>query len=106
MVLEQTFAIVNRHGLHARAASRFVLLASRFQAVIEVESNGRRANGKSVIGILGVFAASGDAITIRGRGTDVGDALLALGGLIRGGFGDSDWSSSPVARPAAPHRLV
>jgi phosphocarrier protein len=88
MVAEQAFVIVNRHGLHARAASRFVQTACRFSSEIEVERDGRRANGKSIISILIIVAAKGDVITIRGRGQDAADALKALGELVDSGFAE------------------
>jgi phosphocarrier protein HPr len=106
MVAEQQFAIVNKLGLHARAASRFVLTASRFSAEIEVEKDGRRANGRSFIGLLILFAARGDLITIRGKGTDAVDALKALGALINSGFGEIDGSSTRCAEDEAAPRII
>ena len=88
MVAEQEFVIVNQHGLHARAASRFVQTACRFSSEIEVERDGYRANGKSIISILVIVAAKGDVVTIRGRGQDAADALRALGELINSGFAE------------------
>jgi phosphocarrier protein HPr len=91
MVAEQEFVIVNNQGLHARAATRFVLTACRYAAEIEVERGARRANGKSVIGILLIVATKGEVITIRGRGIDAAAALKALGALINSGFGEAQF---------------
>lgn len=104
MVAEQQFVILNKLGLHARAASRFVQTASRFSADIEVERDGQRANGKSVIAILLIVAAKGAIITIRGKGTDASEALKALAALVDGGFGERDAVCPEHPRRDEPRR--
>lgn len=94
MVVEQRFEVRNVMGLHARAATLLVLTASRFSAEIEFERNGRRANGKSVIGILLIVAAGGDTVTIRCNGPDARNASEALGALVGSGFGETDSTSA------------
>ena len=88
MVIEQQFLILNELGLHARAATRFVQTANRFTASVEVEKDGQRVNGKSIMGVLMLVAAKGTAITVRSEGTDAREAMDALETLIRNKFGE------------------
>lgn len=85
--------IKNRLGLHARAAARFVHLASRFHAQIHVSRDGRVMDGKSIMGILLLSAACGTTITIAVDGPDEQDALTALCHLVEGGFGEDTWNA-------------
>ncbi|OBS09118.1 HPr family phosphocarrier protein [Acidihalobacter prosperus] len=80
--------IVNRLGLHARAAARLVGLASRFDAHIELERNGRRVNGKSIMGVMMLAAAQGSTLTLHADGTDAEQALAELSTLIADRFGE------------------
>jgi phosphocarrier protein len=85
-VIEQRFVIMNELGLHARAATRFVQTANRFACEVEVEKDGQKVNGKSIMGVLMLVAAKGTAITIRSSGRDEAAAMTALGSLIRNKF--------------------
>lgn len=85
--------IVNTLGLHARAAARFVQLAGRFKAKVHVSREGRRVDGKSIMGILLLAAARGSVITISTDGIDEADALQSLVALVRTGFGEDTWSA-------------
>lgn len=78
--------IVNPLGLHARAAARFVHLASRFTSVIRVGRAGREMDGKSIMGLLLLSAAQGSTITITADGSDEDDAMAALCELVGRGF--------------------
>lgn len=84
--IEQSFVIMNELGLHARAATRFVQTANRFSAEVEVEKDGQRVNGKSIMGVLMLVAAKGTTITVRSRGEDARALMNALGSLIRNKF--------------------
>ncbi len=86
MVVERNFVIMNELGLHARAATRFVQTANRFSADIEVEKDGQKVNGKSIMGVLMLVAAKGTTITVRSCGEDAQKAMDALGALIRNKF--------------------
>lgn len=88
MAIEQNFVILNELGLHARAATRFVQIANRFASEVEVEKDGQRVNGKSIMGVLMLVAARGTSITIRSAGADEQEAMEALGELIRNKFGE------------------
>lgn len=85
-------AIRNRLGLHARAAAKFVHLASRFRAQVRVARNGRVVDGKSIMGILLLAAGCGTTITITADGVDEQEALAALRTLVEDGFGEELWN--------------
>ena len=72
--------------MHARAAARFVRLASTFTAQIRVDRDGRAIDGKSIMGLLLLAAARGATITIAADGPDELAALDALCGLVERGF--------------------
>jgi phosphocarrier protein len=81
--------IVNPLGLHARAAARFVHLASRFSATIRVGRRGREMDGKSIMGLLLLSASQGTSITISADGRDEEEALTALCALVERGFDEA-----------------
>ena len=80
--------VVNRLGMHARAAAKFVHLATRFQSQVRVVRDGRQMDGKSIMGILLLAAACGSAITITAEGADEDEAVAALTALVESGFGE------------------
>ena len=84
--------IRNRLGLHARAAAKFVHLASRYRAQIHVSRGGRTVDGKSIMGILLLAAAVGTTIEIAAEGVDEQDAVAALCDLVERGFGEEAWN--------------
>lgn len=85
---EDKFEIINRLGLHARAAAQFVQLASRFTAEVFVEKDDFEVNGKSIMGILMLAAPKGSVIRVRTEGADAENALVAIGQLINDKFGE------------------
>jgi phosphocarrier protein len=80
--------VVNQLGMHARAAAKFVHLATRYQARVTVARDRRQMDGKSIMGILLLAAARGSAITISADGVDEADAVAALAALVETGFGE------------------
>ncbi len=82
--------IVNRLGLHARAAARFVEVAGAHDADIRVQSAGGEANGKSIMGLMMLAAACGTRITVSAEGVDATTALEALTSLVAERFGEPD----------------
>jgi phosphocarrier protein len=80
--------ICNPLGLHARAAAKFVHLASRYTSRISVARAGRQVDGKSILGVLLLAAASGSTITIVAEGDDADVALDGLCALVASGFGE------------------
>lgn len=85
---QRDVAIVNKLGLHARAASRLVTEASRFDSDIRVAKDGREVSGKSIMGVMMLAAARGARLRITAEGDDAEAALDALEELIRDRFGE------------------
>ena len=81
--------IINPLGLHARAAARFVHVASRFVSSIRVSRLGRDMDGKSIMGLLLLSASHGSSITISADGADEGAALTELCALVQRGFDEA-----------------
>ena len=84
----RSVAVVNPLGMHARAAAKFVHLATRFQSQVRVARGARQMDGKSIMGILLLAAACGSTITITADGADEHDAIEALTTLVGSGFGE------------------
>ena len=84
--------VVNQLGLHARAAARFVHLATRYHAQIRVGRSTKVMDGKSIMGILLLAAARGTTLTISADGPDERDAVEALAQLVASGFGEETWN--------------
>ncbi|MCZ6773607.1 MAG: HPr family phosphocarrier protein [Proteobacteria bacterium] len=80
--------INNRLGLHARAAAKFVQIASRFASEVSVMKDGKAVNGKSIMGVMMLAAAQGAEIEIRTEGEDADEALASLESLVTGRFGE------------------
>jgi phosphocarrier protein HPr len=78
--------IVNTRGLHARASAKFVNLASELPVKIEVEKDGHRVTGTSIMGLMMLGAAKGDSVVIRVDGDSAEEALEKLVALIECGF--------------------
>jgi phosphocarrier protein HPr len=78
--------IVNRRGLHARAAAKFVKVAEQFVAEIEVARDDMVVSGSSIMGLMVLAAAPGAQLEIRARGREAKAALAALVALVEGGF--------------------
>jgi len=91
-VTTRSVGVANQLGIHARAAARFVHLASRFDARIRVGRDGREMDGKSILGILLLAAARGTTITITADGSDEAEAIDALVALVESGFGEGTCS--------------
>jgi phosphocarrier protein HPr len=84
----QAVTVVNQLGMHARAAAKFVHLATRYDARVKVARDRREMDGKSIMGILLLAAARGVTITISAEGADEADAVDALVALVQSGFGE------------------
>ncbi len=86
--MERTVSIVNRLGLHARAAAKLVTLASKFNSDIRVRKDSREVSGKSIMGVMMLAAAQGSSITLIAEGEDAQTALDELALLIADRFGE------------------
>lgn len=82
--------IVNRLGLHARASAKFVTCAGTFKSLVQVEREGRKVNGKSIMGVMMLAAAQGMRITLHIEGEDEKEACAALENLIADRFGEGE----------------
>ena len=85
-MLEKKVTIINRLGLHARAAAKFVKLANRFRASVKIEKDGVEIDGKSILGILTLAAVQGVEVTLKVSGKDEITAMKALIFLIENRF--------------------
>jgi len=88
----RTVKVANRLGLHARAAAKFVHMASRFEAEIRVTRGTQTMDGKSIMGILLLAAAAGTALTVSADGRDEQAAVEALCSFIETGLGEDTWT--------------
>jgi len=86
--VECTVSIVNRLGLHARAAAKLVTLASKFSADIRVRKDQREVSGKSIMGVMMLAAAQGSQITLIAEGDDAKAALDEISALVADRFGE------------------
>ena len=82
--------IVNKLGLHARAAAKLTHVASGFQSDIWISRSGRRVNAKSIMGVMMLAAGQGTSVLIEAEGADAEQAILALTKLIAEKFGEGE----------------
>jgi phosphocarrier protein HPr len=82
--------IVNKLGLHARAAAKLTHVASGFSSEIWLSRSGRRVNAKSIMGVMMLAAGKGTTVRIDADGPDAEAALAALTGLIADRFGEGE----------------
>ena len=82
--------IVNKLGLHARAAAKLTHVASGFQSEIWLSRSGRRVNAKSIMGVMMLAAGKGSQVHIDAQGADADAALAALATLIADRFGEGE----------------
>ena len=89
-MLEKEVQITNKLGLHARASAKLTQIAARFQSEVWVSRNGRRVNGKSIMGVMMLAAAKGTSITVDVEGEDEAAAMTAIVELIEDKFGEEE----------------
>lgn len=89
-MLQQDVEIVNRLGLHARAAAKLTQLAGKFESEVWLTRNGRRANAKSIMGVMMLAANQGSTVAIETSGPDETEAMQTLVTLIAGKFGEGE----------------
>ncbi len=82
--------IVNKRGLHARAAARFVQCAERFDATITVSKDQTTVGGTSIMGLMMLAAAPGSEIHVTAEGPEAEAALDALQELVADRFGEAE----------------
>ena len=87
-MIEKELTIVNKLGLHARAAAKLVSLASNFKSSIELEKDSRVVNGKSIMGVMMLAASQGTKVKVRAEGGDEEEAIREIEALIAEKFGE------------------
>jgi phosphocarrier protein len=88
MSTSRTVFVLNKRGLHARASAKFVTLAAGQDAAVEVEKDGSKVCGTSIMGLMMLGAAKGDSITISAQGNGAEAAVAALADLVENKFGE------------------
>ena len=89
-MLSSEITIINKLGLHARAAAKFVNLASGFKSEINLSRNGQCVNGKSIMGVMMLAAAKGTVLELSADGSDAETALLQLEALVAQRFDEEE----------------
>jgi len=89
-MIERDVPIINKLGLHARAAAKFVTLASNYKCDIQLARNQRAVNGKSIMGVMMLAAAKGSTVKIIANGADEQQALDNLTELVNNRFGEPE----------------
>ncbi|RDL45770.1 HPr family phosphocarrier protein [Marinomonas piezotolerans] len=89
-MLEQTVEIINKLGLHARAAGKLIETTSKFSSDITIEKEGRNVDGKSIMAMMMLAAAKGTTIKIKVNGEDEEKAMNEIIALINNRFGEDE----------------
>ena len=89
-MISKDIQIINKLGLHARAAAKLVHTAARFQCDIKVRKGSEEVDAKSILGILLLAAAKGTVIAVTANGSDEQEALAAIETLINSRFDEAE----------------
>jgi phosphocarrier protein HPr len=89
-MIKQTITIINKLGLHARAAAKLVHLASRFESESKLIRGNKVVNGKSIMGVMMLAASKGAEIELVVEGADEAETMQALVDLINNRFGEAE----------------
>ncbi len=89
-MIEKQVTIINKLGLHARAAAKFVTLASKFSCDVFLIKDNQKVNGKSIMGVMMLAASKGTALTLNTSGNDEEQATQELDILIQSRFGEDE----------------
>ncbi|NLQ16949.1 HPr family phosphocarrier protein [Marinomonas sp. M1K-6] len=87
---EESITIINKLGLHARAAGKLVETTSQFSCDITIEKEGRNVDGKSIMAMMMLAAGKGTEIRIKTNGDDENEAIKAIIDLINNRFGEDE----------------
>jgi phosphocarrier protein HPr len=82
--------IVNKLGLHARAAAKLTQIAGGFASDIWISRSGRRVNAKSIMGVMMLAAGQGTSVLVEATGVDADEAIAAIAKLVAERFGESE----------------
>jgi phosphocarrier protein len=86
----RTLQIVNKLGLHARAAAKLTQIAGGFASEIYISRSGRRVNAKSIMGVMMLAAGQGTSVLVEAKGDDAEAALTAIAKLVAERFGEAE----------------
>jgi phosphocarrier protein len=89
-VISREVGIINRRGLHARAAAKLVTLAEKFSASMDVAKDGQSVSARSIMGLMMLGAGPGSTVRLSAEGFDAKEALDAIAALIEAGFHETD----------------
>jgi phosphocarrier protein len=89
-VITREVGIINRRGLHARAAAKLVTLAEKFSASVDVAKDGQSVSARSIMGLMMLGAGPGSTVRLSAEGLDAKEALDAIAALIEAGFHETD----------------
>ena len=89
-LVTRVVTVTNMRGLHARAAAKFVTLAERYGANVEVLRDGQTVSARSIMGLMMLGAAKGSSLELQADGWDAKEALDALAALVEAGFDERD----------------
>ncbi len=89
-MITKTITIINKLGLHARAAAKFVATSSKFASELTVIKNNQQVNGKSIMGVMMLAASKGTELTLKAEGQDESEIINAIASLIKNKFDESE----------------
>lgn len=89
-MLDLKITIINKLGLHARAAAKLINTTTRFSSDIRILKEGREVDGKSIMSVMMLAASKGTELTITANGTDQADAITAIATLINNRFDEEE----------------
>jgi phosphocarrier protein HPr len=89
-MLQREVEIINKLGLHARAAAKLTHVAAQFTSGVWITRNGRRVNAKSIMGVMMLAAAKGSKVVVETDGPDEQEAMGAVAGLFADCFGEGE----------------
>lgn len=89
-MLQQEVTIINKLGLHARAAAKLVNIASKYTSLVEIDKNGQQVNGKSIMGVMMLAASQGSTITLLVDGEDEKECIDEMVSLINNYFDEGE----------------
>jgi phosphocarrier protein len=87
---QKQVTIINKLGLHARAAAKFVTLASSFSSEIDLSKDNQTVNGKSIMGVMMLAASRGTRLTLTTKGVDENEAITRIEELVLNKFGEEE----------------
>ena len=89
-MISKDLTIINKLGLHARAAAKLVALASNYQSEISIEKEGKTINGKSIMGVMMLAASQNSVVTITITGDDEDNAMCSIENLVNNYFDEEE----------------